>query len=380
MLFRSAFGRFDGVVLAITGATLATWVADPDLAVLPWASLAAGAAALARLARWRGMATLREPLLWVLHLGYAWVAIGFILLAGVVPGLPASGALHALTGGAVGTMILAVMTRASLGHTGRRLAAGPVTTTIYLLVTLAAVLRVVAPLAGDLYTWVAILTAGGAAWSGAFGVDVGAQQGQALLLRGAPEVGAWYGPPARGFSRYALSRPDGLYVGATARRSWATTPDAHAARWLRGAARTLVPGSDGAEVAAHLVGLRPVTPDGIPLVGPHPTLPGVLVAAGHGRHGSLLAPVTAARVLALAERAEALGFDSIWVGDSVTARPRHDPLTLLAAVAARTRKPELGTAVLLPALRNPVLLAHQVGEYYLDLKDERVESALAITT
>src|SRR4029077_9757315 len=65
-------------------------------------------------------------------------------------------------------------------------------------------------------------------------------------------------------------------------------------------------------------------------------------------------------LLALAERAEALGFDSIWVGDSVTARPRHDPLTLLAAVAARTRKAELGTAVLLPALRNPVLLAHQV--------------------
>ncbi len=55
------------------------------------------------------------------------------------------------------------------------------------------------------------------------------------------------------------------------------------------------------------------------------------------------------------------GSISIWVGDSVTARPRHDPLTLLAAVAARTRKAELGTAVLLPALRNPVLLAHQVA-------------------
>jgi len=66
-------------------------------------------------------------------------------------------------------------------------------------------------------------------------------------------------------------------------------------------------------------------------------------------------------LLRLAERAEAVGFDSIWVGDSVTARPRHDALTLLAAVAARTRKAELGTAVLLPALRNPVLLAHQVA-------------------
>jgi alkanesulfonate monooxygenase SsuD/methylene tetrahydromethanopterin reductase-like flavin-dependent oxidoreductase (luciferase family) len=68
-----------------------------------------------------------------------------------------------------------------------------------------------------------------------------------------------------------------------------------------------------------------------------------------------------APLLALAERAEALGFDSVWVGDSLLARPRHDPLTLLAAVAARTRRVELGTAVLLPALRNPVVLAHQVA-------------------
>jgi probable F420-dependent oxidoreductase len=72
------------------------------------------------------------------------------------------------------------------------------------------------------------------------------------------------------------------------------------------------------------------------------------------------APETAT-LLALAERAEGLGFDSVWVGDSVLARPRHDPLTLLAAVAARTTRVEMGTAVLLPALRNPVLLAHQVA-------------------
>src|SRR5260221_9408857 len=66
-------------------------------------------------------------------------------------------------------------------------------------------------------------------------------------------------------------------------------------------------------------------------------------------------------LLALAERAEALGYDSIWVGDSILARPRHEPLTLLSAVAARTRRAELGTAVLLPALRNPVVLAHGVA-------------------
>jgi alkanesulfonate monooxygenase SsuD/methylene tetrahydromethanopterin reductase-like flavin-dependent oxidoreductase (luciferase family) len=66
-------------------------------------------------------------------------------------------------------------------------------------------------------------------------------------------------------------------------------------------------------------------------------------------------------LLALAEKAEALGFNSIWVGDSVTAKPRHDPLILLAAVAGRVRQAELGTAVLLAAMRNPVLLAHQVA-------------------
>jgi probable F420-dependent oxidoreductase len=68
-----------------------------------------------------------------------------------------------------------------------------------------------------------------------------------------------------------------------------------------------------------------------------------------------------ASLLALAERAEALGFDSVWVGDSITARPRHEPLTLLSAVAARTKQVELGTAVLLPALRNPVVLAHGIA-------------------
>jgi len=68
-----------------------------------------------------------------------------------------------------------------------------------------------------------------------------------------------------------------------------------------------------------------------------------------------------ASLLAMAERAEAAGFDSVWIGDSLIARPRHEPLTLLAAVAARTKRVRLGTAVLLPALRNPVVLAHIVG-------------------
>ena len=66
-------------------------------------------------------------------------------------------------------------------------------------------------------------------------------------------------------------------------------------------------------------------------------------------------------LLAMAERAEAAGFDSVWIGDSITAKPRHEPLTLLAAIAGRTRRVRLGTAVLLPALRSPVVLAHVVA-------------------
>lgn len=68
-----------------------------------------------------------------------------------------------------------------------------------------------------------------------------------------------------------------------------------------------------------------------------------------------------APLLDLAARAERLGFDSIWVGDSLFARPRHEPLTMLTAIAARLKRVEVGTAVLLPALHNPVLLAHQVA-------------------
>jgi probable F420-dependent oxidoreductase len=70
-------------------------------------------------------------------------------------------------------------------------------------------------------------------------------------------------------------------------------------------------------------------------------------------------------ILDLAERAEDLGFDSVWVGDSVLARPRFEALTTLAAVAARTQHVRLGTAVLLPMLRQPVVLANQVAN--LDL-------------
>ncbi len=66
-------------------------------------------------------------------------------------------------------------------------------------------------------------------------------------------------------------------------------------------------------------------------------------------------------IYGLADRAEALGFHSVWVGDSVVAKPRLDALTTLAAVGARTQRIRLGTAVYLAALRNPILVAHMVG-------------------
>jgi alkanesulfonate monooxygenase SsuD/methylene tetrahydromethanopterin reductase-like flavin-dependent oxidoreductase (luciferase family) len=79
------------------------------------------------------------------------------------------------------------------------------------------------------------------------------------------------------------------------------------------------------------------------------------------REQILIGQPQATTLLELAVRAERLGFDSLWVGDSLLARPRHEPLTLLAAVASRVPRVYLGTAVLLPALRNPVVLAHQVA-------------------
>ena len=74
----------------LTAIALAFWVLAPNGAVMPWACVAAGVADGLRLARWRGLATLREPMLWVLHLGYGWLAIGFLLLGldTVVPWLP----------------------------------------------------------------------------------------------------------------------------------------------------------------------------------------------------------------------------------------------------------------------------------------------------
>ena len=102
--------------------------------------LLAGIASFARLARWRGHDTLAESLVWSLHLGFAWVPAGLCLIGlGVLlpSAVPTTAGLHALSAGAIGSMTLAVMTRATLGHTGRGLAADRWTTAIYILIAAA---------------------------------------------------------------------------------------------------------------------------------------------------------------------------------------------------------------------------------------------------
>ena len=163
------FDLVDRFALAATGVALLAWAVAPQNPPTPWLALVAGGALLARLARWRVENTLAEPLLWALHLGYGWLSFGLLLLGinGLAPFLPPTSALHALTVGAIGTMTLAVMTRASLGHTGRALVAGPRTTAIYVMITLAALLRLLAPLLGAQY--VVGLSLAALAWCGAFG-------------------------------------------------------------------------------------------------------------------------------------------------------------------------------------------------------------------
>ncbi|MBL8556198.1 MAG: NnrS family protein [Phenylobacterium sp.] len=162
-------GRVDQVALGLTGLGALLWVLMPDAPATGVALLAAGAANVVRLVRWRGWAARSEPLVWILHVGYAWLASGLGLLGAsrLWIEIPRSAGVHALTAGAVGVMTLAVMTRATRGHTGRALAAGVGTTAIYVLINLGALARVAAPFAGGLQP--GLLIASAVFWSAAFG-------------------------------------------------------------------------------------------------------------------------------------------------------------------------------------------------------------------
>lgn len=161
-------GRFDIATLVAAALALAVWVAAPGSAAAGALLVAAGLLQAVRLARWRGHRTLAEPLMFILHLSYAWLPLGLLLLGGssFVWCIPASAAFHALAAGAMASMTLAVMTRATRGHTGRTLTADRGTQAIYALVTLGALVRVFAPaLPLDYGTTIAVA---GLLWGGAF--------------------------------------------------------------------------------------------------------------------------------------------------------------------------------------------------------------------
>ncbi|MCA9513429.1 MAG: NnrS family protein [Myxococcales bacterium] len=136
-------------------------------------ALLAAASNLARLAGWDSLRTRRAPILWVLHLGYLWIGVGYLLLGlgRWVPALYGSAPLHALTVGALGTLTLGMMARVSLGHTGRPLTLPRSMSVAFGLVTVGALARVVLPLASP-HLLTGALVVSGIAWSCAFALFV----------------------------------------------------------------------------------------------------------------------------------------------------------------------------------------------------------------
>jgi len=165
-------GWIDRAALGVLHTGLLGWVFFPAFSPIGLLLFLGAVLNFWRLLRWRGGATAAEPLLLVLHIGYAWLVLGVALLglAMLDADLPLSAAIHALTAGAVGTMVLAVMTRVTRGHTGRDLSADRVTNLIYILVTFAAIVRVAAAFGAD---WtMPLLIASACLWIAAFGLFV----------------------------------------------------------------------------------------------------------------------------------------------------------------------------------------------------------------
>jgi uncharacterized protein involved in response to NO len=149
------FDGIDKAVLALTGAALLAWLVVPFETAAGWLLGLAGFAHVARLLRWRGWRTAAEPLVLILHIAYLWLAIALLLMGSAIlaPGLFAgASALHALTAGAVGQLTLAVMTRATRGHSGRPLEADTATVVIYGCIFMGALLRLALPFTPLSYT------------------------------------------------------------------------------------------------------------------------------------------------------------------------------------------------------------------------------------
>lgn len=165
----AAFNRFDAAAMLVSGLAFVMWTVVPGWFGTAIALGLAGLMTAARLTRWRGLATRREPMLLVLHVAIASIAVGFVVeaLAILWPAVvdPAA-ALHLWTAGSVGLTVLGVMTRVSRGHTGRPLAAGKLEVFIYALVSAGALLRMAAPYAGSAYYH--LIGCAGALWAAAF--------------------------------------------------------------------------------------------------------------------------------------------------------------------------------------------------------------------
>jgi uncharacterized protein involved in response to NO len=164
----AAAGRLDLAVVVVTGAAALAWALFPSSPAAGAALAIAGVGTLVRLVRWQGLRTFAEPLLTILHLGYLWLAAGLMLLGASIltSAVPRTAGIHALTAGAVGVMTLAVMSRATRGHTGRALSAGAPTTLIYLAINLAALSRVAAPFLPSAH--VALFSVSALLWVAAF--------------------------------------------------------------------------------------------------------------------------------------------------------------------------------------------------------------------
>jgi uncharacterized protein involved in response to NO len=160
------FGPVDSAVLALTLVALGVWVIWPGHGGTAGLCALAGVAQLWRLSRWSGRHTGAEPLIWVLHVGYALVPLGFFAVAAgqFLPGMGPA-AQHVWMAGAVGLMTLAVMTRASLGHAGRPLHATSPITALYVALIVAVLARFAAGGFPE-QTWLLHLAAG--AWIAAF--------------------------------------------------------------------------------------------------------------------------------------------------------------------------------------------------------------------
>jgi uncharacterized protein involved in response to NO len=167
------FGRYDMAAVAAAGLALIAWVVSPASSYTAAALIAAGGLHLVRLARWAGLSTVAEPLVLILHVGYAFVPVGFFIVGASIlwpDAMPPAAALHAWTTGAIALMTLAVMTRASLGQTGHELSADLATRALYVTALIAVCSRLAVAFAPDFS--LALLSAAAIAWIAAFGVFV----------------------------------------------------------------------------------------------------------------------------------------------------------------------------------------------------------------